>query len=505
MSIYLKIVFKNLEPVRVADDSTSQSGQTVTLRYIPGTALRGVVINTLAQDKDFEVIKKSLFSTNIRYLNAYLTDGDRELIPSPKGFYEDKMQCQGRKPLDNVVINGEFEEGKKRASLGRFSYMDKECIYYYNVDTGSDLKIKINDEKQNVFRHEYICSGYTFTGYIAVDDSALRDRIKRVFTESFVVGNGRSAGLGKCEVISCEYTDRLPYEEYLPDVQQENECYMMLLSNTVMRDANGELCGLDCDALAEKMGVTGLKIAFCATSTVDVKGYNRKWRTKLPSAVMYEQGSIFHLTYNGIFTREKMAALCDQVIGIRLNEGFGRIIFLNGYEDIRYKEMVRFDRQKDSDSVKSQYEEDGQTLKIAARCYYRNLLERHMKAYTVEHPLPKGKITNSQLGVLESYVIQYRYEPQKAYERIAYYFEHSLDKEEKYNVQKEMNSIHTLKKYVTTVFDTDLEALLSIDTKHKESIMGIPKDELITPNEKIRFRLELILMMIRYDNKKEEA
>ncbi len=23
------------------------------------------------------------------------------------------MQCQGRKPLDNVVINGEFEEGKK--------------------------------------------------------------------------------------------------------------------------------------------------------------------------------------------------------------------------------------------------------------------------------------------------------------------------------------------------------------------------------------------------------
>ena len=87
--------------------------KTVTLRYIPGTALRGVVINTLAQDKDFEVIKKSLFSTNIRYLNAYLTDGDRELIPSPKGFYEDKMQCQGRKPLDNVVINGEFEEGKK--------------------------------------------------------------------------------------------------------------------------------------------------------------------------------------------------------------------------------------------------------------------------------------------------------------------------------------------------------------------------------------------------------
>ena len=179
MSIYLKIVFQNVEPVRVADDSTSQNGQTVTLRYIPGTALRGVVINKLAQEKDFEALKKSLFSSNIRYLNAYLTDGDRELIPSPKGFYEDKAECQGRKPLNNVVVNGEFDEGKKRASLGRFSYIDQGCIYYYNVDTGSDLKIKINDEKQNVFRHEYMCAGYTFTGYIAVDDNTLRDRIKQ--------------------------------------------------------------------------------------------------------------------------------------------------------------------------------------------------------------------------------------------------------------------------------------------------------------------------------------
>lgn len=128
-----------------------------------------------------------------------------------------------------------------------------------------------------------------------------------------------------------------------------------------------------------------------------------------------------------------------------------------------------------------------------------------MKTYTVEHPLPKGKIANSQLGILESYVIKYKYEPQRAYETILYYFKHSLEKEEKYNVQKEMNSICTLKKYVNMVFETDLETLLSVHTKQKESIMGIAKDELITPNEKRRFQLELLLMMIRYDNKKEEA
>ena len=51
--------------------------------------------------------------------------------------------------------------------------MDQNCIHYYNVETGSDLKIKINledGEKQNVFRNEYIEPGYQFTGYIAIKE-----------------------------------------------------------------------------------------------------------------------------------------------------------------------------------------------------------------------------------------------------------------------------------------------------------------------------------------------
>ena len=45
MSKYLKIDLKNLDPLRIADDRTSQHGQTDTLRYIPGSALRGYVMS----------------------------------------------------------------------------------------------------------------------------------------------------------------------------------------------------------------------------------------------------------------------------------------------------------------------------------------------------------------------------------------------------------------------------------------------------------------------------
>lgn len=38
MSNYFRYVIKNMEPLRIADDSSSQNGQTNTLRYIPGSS-----------------------------------------------------------------------------------------------------------------------------------------------------------------------------------------------------------------------------------------------------------------------------------------------------------------------------------------------------------------------------------------------------------------------------------------------------------------------------------
>lgn len=165
MTEYIKYQIKNIEPLRIADDSTSQNGQTTTLRYIPGTTIRGWIINQLAKRADFENLKKDLFSNNVRYLNAYINKDGKSLFPSPKGFYEDKTVTEGKKKIENVVLRGDFTEGYKRASLGRFSYMDEECIHYYSVDTNSDMKIKINlneGEKQNVFRNEYISPDYCF-------------------------------------------------------------------------------------------------------------------------------------------------------------------------------------------------------------------------------------------------------------------------------------------------------------------------------------------------------
>lgn len=504
MAQYLRYVLRNVEPIRIADDSTSQSGQTVSLRYIPGTTIRGVVINRLAGMPDFEEKKKLLFSNKVRYLNAYLMVGERELIPSPKGFYEDKLQVQGRKAIQNVVIDGEFKEGYKRAALGRFCNIERDTIYYYNVDTGSDMKIKINlhdDEKQNVFRNEYIAANHVFSGYIAVEAEELTEDIREVFTQDVIIGNARSAGLGKCQVLSCEYIDGLPYKEYLPTKEQEGACYMLLLSNTTMRSAAGELCGINLQKLQQKMGIKDLQIAYCATSTVDVKGYNRMWGVKIPSALMFEQGSVFHFTYKGALTKEKMYEICDSGIGIRANEGFGRVLFLDHYEEVKYKQQGEPERHTKF-AVKEQTPEDKEVLRNVAKCYYKNRIREAMSRYVVNNPIRKGQLSSSQLGILMSFTTAYKYDPQEGFRVLDDYFKHAQEKEENNNTQKARSSVKELSQFVNRIKEQDLEVILGLEKK--ETIMGIQVNDLLSESEKNKLKLNLLTDMVKYNNKEDK-
>ena len=503
MAEYLRYVLKNIEPLRIADDSTSQNGQTVTLRYIPGTTIRGLVVNTLAKRADFEQIKKNLFTEKVRFLNAYITAGDKELFPSPKGFYEDKTTTVGKKKLENVVVNGELTSGNKRASLGRFCYLDGDCIHYYSVDTGSDMKLRMNlnaGEKQNVYRNEYITANHVFTGYIAVEEEALKDDIKKAFSDIVILGNGRSAGLGKCQVVSCEYVKEMPYKEYLPEKDLEGSCYMMLLSNTTMRNAAGEICGLDFEKLQELMGVElEPEATLCSTSTVEVKGYNRIWGVKIPSVTMFEQGSVFHFKFKGTLTKEKITALCQNGIGIRKNEGFGRILFLKDYENVNYKLEEVYEKAV-SDEKKEEKAEDREVLKIAARGYYINKIKKAMNKYVVENKLAKGKINNSQMGTVEALATAYQYDPKKAWKVIEEHFGHSLKKEREKRIQKEFYSIHDFEKFVEDIQNTELDKILGIQ-QEKDTVMGIPKSEIFSKEESDKYKLALIIAMIRYDNK----
>lgn len=527
---YIKYIIRNKEPLRIADDSTSQNGQTVTLRYIPGTTMRGYIINKMAPSSDFEQLKEELFSEQVKYLNAYLCVKEKNneknsrvrfktLVPSPKGFYENKKEVDGKKQIENVVINGAFTGGYKRASLGRYCYIQDNCVYYYNVSTASDMKIKIDQkgtEEQSVFRNEYIEKNHYFTGFIAVKQHETAEKIKKLFEKELILGNARSSGFGKCEVVSCELIKELPYQEYLPCEDQKNDCYMMLLSNTVLRNRDGELCGFTPEMVAElgrRLEVDDLKIQYCSTSTVNVRGYNRTWGIRLPSMTAYESGSVFHLTFSGVLTLSKMQKIVESGIGIRRNSGFGTVMFLKDYEGVRYKEARKYfeDTDKEARQDQEKQEDTEKVIKIVARKYYRNMLARKLEAYINEVGAGKKesfcdiRTSSSQLGTIDSILTARKYDPQKAKEALIQYLQHENEKADKNSAHKGHNSLKKMEKFVQeAIFAKGLDEIAGFSGKEPGKIMGISTSELLSKDEEDRMKLKLIVDLIRFKNKEEK-
>lgn len=507
MTEYLRYHFKNIEPIRIADDSASQSGQTSSLKYIAGSTIRGAVITSLAKHPDFEKIRKVLFSDCVRFLNAYPEENGIELLPSLKGFYEDKIQETGKKSLGNAMFEKELD-GRKRASLGEFCYIEDRTIYYYSVDTGSDLKIKFNlenmDEKRNIFRNDYISAGYNFVGYIVIEDDSVKNLIKEALGDELLLGNARSSGRGKCRLLSKKFVpyESTPFAQNSPSCILENNCCMLLYTDTVMRDKTGEYTGLNLEVLEKKLGVSKLCIEHCATSTRMVHGYNRKLGMKLPSVPMYEKGSVFRMTYEGALTAEKMREVMESGIGVRKNEGFGQVIFLKEYEQIIWKQEGKREEKNlnDQQGMIKGHEADG-TLQIAAANYYRRLLKMAMEKKIIDG-MEKGTLSNSQIGRLESLITANKYNTENARNMIIRYFEHTIKKEKKQNIQKDLASVKPLYDFVMSFLDSSYAEYVGVEN---QVIMGIPVGKLLSVQELDRMKLEYLTELIRHDNRKESG
>ena len=537
MMKYFTYTVCSREPLRFADDSSSQEGQTNTLQFIPGSSIRGLAVNAFARRHDFETpvegtsLKRILLSDSVCFMNAYpavppAADGDSPLalLPSPMGFYEDRTDENGRKRIENVLVSHSFNEGLKRASLGQYASFQDDTITYYTVETGADLKIKMNlrgDEKQSVFRNAYIKKGYTFTGCVAVDmpeedSSGLFEIIEKGLCELFSgeirLGNARSAGMGRCTAGSAAWTEKIPFAEYALDHDAEGSCYMMLLSDTVMRDKYGDYCGLDLEKLAAFMGVEELEADSCATSVRDIRGYNRTWGCALPSVRMYAKGSVFHLSFKGVFTTGAMQTIMARGIGVRRNEGFGRVIFLKDYERLGYK--LRGELRGTSSALsgkeheKSLSAEDQAVLMGIAKVHCRSQIRQGILEWLVEGNFKKGSLNRSQLGSILAFSEANRYDPEKGFKAIRDYLKHTREKQDNARtLKKNRNDITQLERVINDILTADLFEFLQIRSRlrDREKIMGITIETLVNDPEFKReldgFKLELIASAIRYDNR----
>lgn len=377
-------------PVLITDLDRSRENRYETRNYIPGSAIRGMVISALAAQEPewFQAHRVDLLSDETRFLNAVPAPEGTVPLPSIKGFYEDKEETR----FETVVKDGAFSPGLKRAKLGSFCALEGDTVRFWSTVSDGATRIgrKVNRcEEKTMFQTRGIGAGQNFEGYILLDDPELAAVISSALTDTIWLGADRYDGFGKCSVTTLETAEEPAWiKAYGCGAQEQvgKRLYLLAVSPFTMLDWTGEPCGLDLNALADKLGVSGVKILHCSTSLAEYGGYNRTWKCREPAVRMYDQGSIFQIECGEAPALEKLRALERKGIGIRRAEGFGQILFLR-------TDFFEGLTQKRTSKAEERLEESGAV--IARRARYQWVIEN-------AGTLTTGKLSRSQIGSIQS-------------------------------------------------------------------------------------------------------
>ncbi len=375
-------------PVLVTDaGNTHESNDYDTKGYIPGAAVRGMVISYLAQ-KDpawFEQHKSALLQKTV-FLDAVPVQGDAAVIPSPMGFYENKEETR----FETVVKDGSFSAGLKRAKLGDFCKLEQDTVCYWKASTVGRARIARHtgeDGDSEPFQVRAIAAGQDFVGYILPGEQKLQDAIADAFSDTVWLGADRYEGFGRCAVTLFEGAEKPAWvDEYGYRTQQQVGCvlYMLAVSPFTMLDELGNPCGLDENRLSQLLGVP-VKLSHCSTAVSEYDGYNRTWQCRAPLLRMYDRGSIFRLECETPPSIQSLRNLEEGGLGVRIPEGFGRVLFLR-------QELFEGLRKKRGNPRQAGFDQNAATVR---RARYKWLSE-------TADCLNRYRLSASQLGSLQA-------------------------------------------------------------------------------------------------------
>lgn len=461
-------------PVCITDLSHSRGNSYATKGYIPGTAIRGMVINTLA-DRDpkwFNEHKQELLS-NVHFLDAVPNPTGKAVLPSIKGFYEDKAQTV----LESVVRDGDFTPGHKRAKLGTFCTLCEDEIRYWSAETSGATRIQRNignDEDSQPFQTRYLSEGQEFEGYILLQDTPdLAEKIASTFGDAIWLGADRYEGFGKCkvkELCAAEKPSWILDYGYRSQEEIGTVLYLLAMSPLTMLDDYGNVCGLSTKRLVQKLGVSSLLLERCATSLDIYGGYNRIWESRVPLVQMYERGSLFRLQCSEAPSLAALQTLEQTGLGIRCAEGFGQILFLPPSRlNALSKKRSLFDMKQETTDASSS-----------------SRFRRARYAWVMEHAdsLHESGLSKSQLGDIQALCEKAKLNPDGIAVLEAYFNKNLKERGAKHGSKFE--GIHTL---ITKVLERTLSETLGVET----DVNSIPE------------KLSLLCLLFDFSRKKEET
>lgn len=328
----LTFQIRALQPLLVTQLSSSEENSSIAFNFIPGSVLRGVLINYYLSKHNVDDVardhtcRRLFFDGAVRYLNAYPANhlGHRG-IPKPLSWRVNKDDQQNlNAKIFDFAIN--FTEDLENSVLpsGDFCWIDDHDVrinspgLYMSVHNASEDRNAKREENSSVYRYDAIATAEVFLGAIIaerMDDlQAMKLLIDR---EEFSLGGSRSAGYGRVRIEDIQIIS--DWHEYDIDGTETNGeiVILTLLSDAIIRDK----CGQTTTDLDSFFGCNSIG-AFQKMRAVG--GFNRKWGLPLVQSHAVQVGSVF--VYRASDIDDKLLKQIEQEgIGERRTEGFGRV------------------------------------------------------------------------------------------------------------------------------------------------------------------------------------
>jgi len=322
----------------------------VAFDYIPGSVIRGMMIGLFTRHNGVQELdasdtakRRTFFSEDVQYLNAYPVIGGTRALPVPKSWHVQKGDSA---PIYDFAWEVNHPENPK--GVGGFAVADAEVVTkaveerFIAVHTQRDRqKGRSVQGSGAVYRYDSLAAGQTFAGAILCENDADAEWLSQFIYNGMEaqIGGARSAGYGRVKFEQVSLLDGWTKEA--SHFKDGDPLVITLLSDTILRNLSGEYepnLSTLCNALARRLNIDLAflgEVSQAYLETTLVGGFNRKWGLPLPQTAALRMGSTIVFTGHSL-TQAHVNALIRWGIGERRTEGFGRM-GVNIYDRPQYK------------------------------------------------------------------------------------------------------------------------------------------------------------------------
>lgn len=383
---YLKYYLSLDEPVKMGTQGNQANSNA--LSYIAGSSIRGAVMNELSKVVNSEILKDHI--RNTRFYDAYIVSGDKCLFPVPFVYYAGKHDIRNndRELSENKNAGLKVKtrtidppcEGEQRVDVGGFCNIEDK-LYVQKVRKIANMHISISKgaSPNKMFRYEAIDKGQVFSGIIACLDDYIDEYVNVLEDKILYLGGSKGSGYGRCRVTG---TEKVSYEEIIAQYgikrcHDSGVLYIYALSNLLFFDENGCACGEPPkDWIKEKLKLKNMELIKSYVQTTVSSGYNHTWRAANVMQDAVKAGSVFVYKIDGEVAQDTIETIEKEQIGLRKQDGFGRIII---NPDFEIGERIMLQHEIQQEGVKELSDTDRSILNLVQKSVNQERINNYIR------------------------------------------------------------------------------------------------------------------------------